>query len=238
MKHLQLLNQRARLALNAQYYLPFLDQEDRDQVLEASRKKSRNYQLAVLRKIAIKVLMQLQHTGCFYGENDWQKSFTECLSNLNSTSLNRRELCRVLCETDDLIEIAYVTQEVRQKIWQTAQQQSLLSTEFEKKYREIKATLSTQAATLTALQGTVLHISQEYSQLTGQQNVLTTTNNQGIIQSRPRELPQYSHASTQMRFSEPHIQHLIQTERSARTVFQDLTKEMTQLPCKPPIIPH
>ena len=46
----------------------------------------------------------------------------------------------------------------------------------------------------------------------------------------PRKLPTYSKESIQTRFSEPHIQHLVQVEGNARIVYRDLAKNLLQVP--------
>ncbi len=218
-----------QLLLKTQYYLPFLDQQDQDRLLQATRRKSRNQPLYVLKQMAIKVLRQLQQLLCFQGEMDWQAAFTEYLSQLNSPTTPRRQLGRILCQADDLIEIAYVTQEIRQTIRQTARQQSLLSEEFEQHYSEITKMYLAHNETLATLENDVKKMSQEYSQSTGKTDPPALID-QGLQGTLPHELPRYSKKSIQTRFSAAHVQHLVQVEDNARIVYQGLAQELMQKP--------
>ncbi len=138
MKNLGYLYHRAKTAILAPHYQPFLEKPDRESILLAQKNKSVNDLLSILRQIALKAIQRLSQSHCFLGEIKWQTAFAKYESQLKNPTLSVYPLCIALCQVDDLIEIASVMQAVRKDIWEMAKRQATLSGEWEQKYTEIQ----------------------------------------------------------------------------------------------------
>jgi hypothetical protein len=228
MKNLGYLYHRAKTAIHAPHYQPFLETQDQERILLTQQKKSVHDFLVLLRQIALKVIQKLQQSHYFWGEPKWERAFKLYETQLQDTSLSIYQLCIVLCNVDDLIEVASVLQAVRKDIWSAAKRQAIPSEELEQKYRVAQIQYLEHRDVLVVLDNQVRHIEHTYSEITGHYH--STHHSQGLVitQSVPRELPNYHQTVLQTRFSENHTKHLIQVEGSARLVYQDLAREMTK----------
>lgn len=228
MKNLDYLYHRAKTAIHASHYQPFLETLDRANILLAQKKKSVKDLLFILQEVALKAIQKLSQSYCFLGEIKWQTAFAEYESQLKNPNLGVYELCIALCQVDDLIEIANVMQTVRKDIWEMAKRQATLSGEWEQKYTEIQKQYLEHREALVTLENQVRQVSKTWSQLTGQSHLTDNSADFVITQSVPRELPTYRQDTINTRFSENHIKHLIRVEGSARIVYQDLARESTR----------
>ena len=228
MKNLDYLYHRAKTAIHASHYQPFLETPDRENILLAQKKKSVKDLLFILQQVALKAIQKLSQSYCFLGEIKWQTAFAKYESQLKNPNLGVYELCISLCQVDDLIEIASVMQTVRKDIWEMAKRQATLSGEWEQKYTEIQKNYLERREALVTLENQVRQVSKTYSQLTGQSHLIDSSADFVITQSVPRELPTYHQATPNTRFSENHIKHLIRVEGDARIVYQDLAREATK----------
>lgn len=226
MKNLELLYHRAKTAIDAPHYQPFLDMQDREHILQVQKKRSITDLIALLRQIALKAIQKLRQSNYFFKEDKWQAAFALYEEQLQNPRFNSYQLCIVLCNVDDLIEIASVMQAVRKDILDTAKQQSTLSEIWEHKYVEIQKNYLQRREAILTLEHQVRQIGQSYLQFTGQADLTAGTSDFIVTQSVPRELPNYHRVALQTRFSEDHVKHLIQVEGSARTVYQDLAHEI------------
>ncbi len=225
MKNLDYLYHRAKTAIHASHYQPFLETPDRENILLAQKKKSVKDLLFILQEVALKAIQKLSQSYCFLGEIKWQTAFAKYESQLKNPNLGVYELCIALCQVDDLIEIASVMQTVRKDIREMAKRQATLSGEWEQKYTEIQKDYLERREALVTLENQVRQVSKTYSQLTGQSHLIDSSADFVITQSVPKELPTYRQDTVNTRFSENHIKHLIRVEGDARIVYQDLARE-------------
>ena len=84
MKNLGYLYHRAKTAILAPHYQPFLETLDRENILLAQKKKSVNDLLSILRQIALKAIQKLSQSHCFLGEIKWQTAFAKYESQLKN----------------------------------------------------------------------------------------------------------------------------------------------------------
>ena len=221
MKNLGYLYHRAKKAIHAKHYQFFLDKQEYENILKAEKEKSLNDLLYFMRKTLLNIIEKLKKSHEFCGEPKWQAAFELYADQLKQENFSKYQVCTLLCNVDDLLEIAFVVKTVREDILKLAKQQSILTEEKEKHYNEAKNVYLEHREKLLSLENQVTQVYKSYRQLPG----LT------VPQSIPRELPIYPLESLQTQFSENHVKHLIQVEGSSRIVYQDLMHEIN----KPPI---
>jgi hypothetical protein len=230
MKNLQIICERAEITLRIAHYQLFLNTPEVQRMLEAALQKSQVDQLSLLQYLSLKIIQECQQWSCLLGETRWQNAAAACLAQLVNRKWTRDQRRIWLRQADDLIEIACVTQTVRQDIHQTAKDRQILLVTLEQAYQQTRQNYQEQREALIILEEQVKQVGKNYSQLTGNPNVVTTTPPYGISQSLPAELPPYSKASTEMRLSDRYIEHKIQVEKEARVVYQDLCREVLKTP--------
>jgi hypothetical protein len=230
MKNLQIVCERAEITLKTAYYQSFLNTSECQRMLEAALQKSQTDQLSLLQSLSLKIIQQCQQWNCLLGETAWQNAATDCITQLRGRKWTRDQRRIWLHQANDLIEIAYVTQAVRRDIHQTAKDRQIPSVTFEQAYQQARQTYQEQRNALIQLEDQVKQIGKTYAHLTGKPNAVTLAHSQGVTQSLPAELPIYSKASTETRFSDDYVEHKIRVEKEARIVYKELSQDVMKTP--------
>ena len=103
-------------------------------------------------------MQKLQQSHYFWGESKWERAFKLYETQLQDPTLSIVQLCIVLCNVDDLIEVASVLQAVRKDIGLLAKRQATLSEELEQKYRVAQKQYLEHREVLVVLDNQVRHI--------------------------------------------------------------------------------
>lgn len=238
MKNLQIVCERAQIPLRTGHYQSFLNTPEYQRMLEAALQKSQKDQLSLLQYLAMKVIRQCQQWDCLLGETTWQNAAAACMAQLVGQQWTHDQRRIWLHQADDLIEIAGVTQAVRQDIHQAAKDQQILPLNWEQAYQRTRQIYQEQRDALILLENQVKQTGKTYAQLTGKPNVVTIASPQGITQSVPAELPTYSKESTEMRLSDRYVEHKIRVEKEARVVYQELCHEVKKTPIQKALTQH
>jgi hypothetical protein len=229
MKYLQTLCEHTELALELEYYLPYLNAQEAALLKEAVERNSRLYSLNLLKAFALKILFLLPYSSLLWGESYWQS----LLKNAQSSLAAKREgddLRTALHQADAVIAAASIAGNVRQKIWREVKDRAVLSDVQAQRYESARQTCLTRQSALNKLDSAINTTLHDYHQLIEHVSPL----NQRIPAVRPdspewtQPLRSYDAKMTQARLSTEHIHHQIQCEGDARIVYHGLTRELGQ----------
>lgn len=230
MKQLQALYDQMGIPLKAQYYMPYLDQEEIVVITQAVHKKSQRYQWNLLRLLALKVITQLKGTAPFYSEPRLKTYFSEIEAALLVNEKDHRALRHALGGADGRIEAAWAMRAARPGILATAQPQSMLSESQDRQYETVRQTYLAHNDTLTAWDAQVNQLKNAFYQIPGLHRATPFPEWKEVPRELPSSLLDYRPGACRIRLSEGNIFNFVREEGRAREVYQGLTAQLTPKP--------